>query len=86
MRYKTYEVDIVALDVKHQELVFVEVKTRKNDDFGSPDQAVDYKKLQSLQKVAQIYRQAKHLKNDYRFDIVTVLPGRIDHYQNVTWI
>jgi putative endonuclease len=87
IRYKTHEIDIVALDKKHHELVFVEVKTRAGSEFGTPAEAVDQRKLRSLQQAARVYRQQMRLnKVDYRFDIVTVLPGRIEHYQNVTWI
>ena len=76
----------MALDRQHNELVFIEVKTRTDQAFGTPDEAVDHKKLRSLEKIAAIYRRTKHLTTDYRFDIITVLPGRIEHYQNVTWI
>ena len=38
------EVDIVCRDRRHDELVFVEVKTRSSEEFGRPLDAVDRKK------------------------------------------
>ena len=38
------EVDIVCRDKRHNELVFVEVKTRSSEDFGRPLDAVDRRK------------------------------------------
>jgi uncharacterized protein (TIGR00252 family) len=92
------EIDIVALDVKLSELVFVEVKSRSSTEFGSGDEAVNWRKMRALQRVARKYlrvleREKRCLDRvsqplaelDYRFDIVTVLPNSISHYQNVTW-
>jgi putative endonuclease len=66
------ELDLVAWD--GPTLVFVEVKTRKNDAYGSPDQAVDAEKRIRLYIGARDYiRRASIDSNDVRFDIVTVL-------------
>ncbi len=45
------EIDLVAQDGKI--IVFVEVKGRQNLAFGSPEEAVDWRKQQSLWKVAE---------------------------------
>ncbi len=79
------EVDIVAIDQLANELVFVEVKTRKTSYFGDPSLAVTQKKLLHLIKVAKKYRSEKRLWLDYRFDIVTVLPNSIELLKNVSW-
>lgn len=80
-----HEVDLIALDVAQNELVFVEVKTRSGDAFGDPSQAVTGKKIASMGKVATAYLRETGRTEDYRFDILAVLPGTIHHYQNITW-
>lgn len=79
------EVDIVALDRELNELVFIEVKTRIKEFFGDPSRAVNRHKLRSMQYVGAIYRRKNKLDLDYRFDTITVVSGRIRHYQNITW-
>ena len=79
------EIDIIALDKEFDELVFIEVKTRKKGFFGNPSRAVDRHKLRSMQYVGAIYRRKNRLDLDYRFDIITLVSGRIQHYQNITW-
>jgi putative endonuclease len=83
--FKTYEIDLIALDKQYQELVFVEVKTRRTAYFGSPSQTVDHRKIKAMHKAARAYLYRKGLRNNYRFDIITVTSGKIAHYQNVTW-
>lgn len=52
---KTGEIDIIAADIPRGTLCFVEVKTRKNTDFGLPCQAVNYKKQQKLKRTAEYF-------------------------------
>ena len=68
---KTGEIDIIAY---HQDtIVFVEVKTRKNNAFGTPGQAVNKSKQARLIKTALYYLQSKNKYNEnIRFDIVEV--------------
>lgn len=47
------EIDIIAL--YDGVLVFIEVKYRKNYKFGYPEDAVGYRKLKIIQKVAEHY-------------------------------
>lgn len=85
LRLGTREVDIIAIDPRTKELVFVEVKTRTSDAYGSPTTAVTKTKLQSLQTVARAYKRARRLSTDHRFDILAVLPEQIEHYINISW-
>ncbi len=64
------EIDIVAKIKKTT--VFVEVKTRQNNDFGTPAEAVDYKKKSKLIETAKRYIYEKNPDTDFRFDIVEV--------------
>ncbi len=85
LRVNNSEIDIVALDTELDELVFFEVKTRSQPFYGNPSQAVGRDKLKSMQYVASVFRRERHLDKDYRFDIISILPGEIEHFENVTW-
>lgn len=66
------EIDIVART--GETLVFVEVKTRRREDFGRPAAAVDADKRHALNRAAAAYlRKAKYPNLFYRFDVVEVL-------------
>lgn len=66
------ELDIVADD--GQALVFVEVKTRKDESFGRPFSAVNTEKKKRLSRAAVAYLKKKNTKPDYiRFDVVEVI-------------
>lgn len=67
------EIDIIALDIELDEIVFIEVKTRASDKDGHPSQAVNKKKLLSMRKVAKAWLYKHNLANDYRFDIISVI-------------
>ena len=65
------EMDVIAR--KDGSLVFIEVKTRRNERFGIPAEAVDWRKRQKLTRVAQAYLQTHRLENQAaRFDVLSV--------------
>lgn len=71
------EVDIVAKD--KDVLCFVEVKTRKTQEYGLPEEAIDWHKQKKLAKVALTYLKEKKIyKQDLRFDVVSVYPDHIE--------
>jgi putative endonuclease len=65
------ELDIVA---RHgQTLVFVEVRTRRGDRFGAPEESITPAKRAHLIAAAQAYLQAGSLQDtDWRIDVVAV--------------
>lgn len=71
------EIDIIAVDPSTssaQVLVFIEVKTRTSDQYGSPLEAINYWKLKSLIKTAQYYKMThKNLPESLRIDAVSVI-------------
>jgi len=79
------EIDIVALDPVQDEVVFVEVKTRGSDDFGHPSKAVHQKKTRNLKRTALYYIDRFQIENDYRFDIITISPYGLEHFENITF-
>ena len=65
------EIDIIAKD--GDVLVFCEVKTRHNDNFGPPECAVTPRKQQQLRKVALGYLFQRDIKEQAcRFDVIGV--------------
>ena len=80
------DLDIVALD--GSVIVFVEVKTRRNSLYGQPEEAVDYHKLQSLQQAINHYVKFRNIRQEIRFDIISVVgtigtEPDIQHIQDV---
>jgi putative endonuclease len=66
------EVDIIARD--RDCLVFIEVKTRRSRQFGTPAEAVTFKKQQQISKVAGEYlSRTGNLDNQCRFDIISIV-------------
>lgn len=70
---KHRDLDIVAIDNTTQEIVFVEVKTRRNTLFGEPEDSVDHQKKINLKKAASAYLHINKTTRNYRFDIITVV-------------
>lgn len=64
------DIDIVAVDA--DQLVIVEVKTRRNNDFMEPEQAVDARKIRSLGIAASKLVKTYDIELPLRFDIISV--------------
>ena len=72
VRFKRYEIDIIAKE--GDTTVFVEVKTRRDDSFASPEENVDATKRRHIRAAAhQFIAQQDDPDMYYRFDLVTVL-------------
>jgi putative endonuclease len=69
------EIDIVARD--GAVVVFIEVKMRRSQRFGSAVSAVDYKKRRRIRECASNYMQffPEGAKTMIRFDVVTIEHG-----------
>lgn len=65
------EVDLIAKDGDF--LVIVEVKTRRSNYFGEPEEFVTRTKQRALIKAANGYITKKDLDLEVRFDIVSVI-------------
>ncbi len=79
------ELDLVAR--AGNDLVFVEVKTRRGNSFGLPEESVTPTKRRRLLRAAWSYLEAKGLgAAPWRFDVVAIegrpgaAPRRLDHY------
>lgn len=66
-----HEIDVIANDGKT--LVFVEVKTRSNRDYGRPLEAIGPSRVKRLRKAAELYLAKEKIKGvSVRFDAVSV--------------
>ncbi|PQJ45115.1 YraN family protein [Vibrio campbellii] len=80
---KVGEIDLIFQ--QGETIVFVEVKYRKNDSFGSAAEMVTRAKMRKLVKTAQIWlsQQKRSAYNiDYRFDVVAIH----DSGRDINWI
>lgn len=81
------EIDLIAWDKKEDELVFVEVKTRRNKAFGSPEEAVTLDKLAKMEKTAESWLEENRENSPWRIDIVAILikeKPEFTHFKNVS--
>lgn len=66
------EIDIVCLD--GDTVVFVEVKTRSSEKFGTPAEAVTFRKRNRLRQLAQMYLITHNLETyPVRFDVLSLI-------------
>ena len=74
-RCKIGEIDIIAKDKDF--LCFIEVKTRYNNFYGAPCEAVNFSKQKTIYRVAQTYICHKKIKDFYfRFDVLEVITNK----------
>jgi len=84
------EIDLIA--EKDKQIIFVEVKTRTNKDFGLPEEAIDQRKKIKLIETARWYlaTSGREIEN-YRIDSIAVeidrinKKARIRHFKNITY-
>lgn len=69
-RYGKNEIDLIA--EKGPFLIFVEVRTRYNNRYGSPAATVVRAKQRLLMRAANRYVEQKDLFKEIRFDIIAV--------------
>ena len=80
-RFHHREVDIIAS--KEDILVFVEVKTRRDDDYGRGFEAISDVKKRNIISVARYYTQKKRLYDyNVRFDVASLDSGILQYFEN----
>lgn len=70
-RFQHEEIDIIAL--KEGILVIAEVKTRRSNYFGDPEEFVTRQKQKHLIRAANAYIERNNLDVEARFDIISVI-------------
>lgn len=81
-RNRSGEIDIIAKDGEY--FCFIEVKYRTTNDFGSPLEAVDYRKQNQIRKVAMYYLMKNKLSEwtPCRFDVIGFEGEKMTHIEN----
>lgn len=78
------EIDLIMKDGEC--LVFVEVRLRKNADFGYPEQSLSKAKISALKRGAEAYMRKYSWTGDVRFDMVAILTQpnlNVEHFRDV---
>jgi putative endonuclease len=88
-RIRGGEIDIIAID--GDVLTFIEVKTRRSNEFGTPFEAITPWKMLALIKSAEFYKiKHPHLPDAMRIDAVGIMlkndntVGSIELVKNIT--
>lgn len=83
---KLGEIDLVMRDA--QMLVFVEVRYRRSERFGSAAETVDRRKQRKLVRTAQLYLSMQHLAQytPCRFDILGITVSGPTQQYRFDWI
>ena len=82
------EIDIIA--IHENTLVFIEVKTRSSDNFGTPFEAITPWKMRPLIRTAQFYKSShRNLPESLRIDAIGVKVSgsevtNIEHIKNIS--
>lgn len=84
---KAGEIDLIMVDTDRS-IVFVEVKTRTDEEFTPTESVITTPKMDKMTRTARYFLSAYDIENrPYRFDIVTITlgqhgPADIRHYKN----
>ncbi len=81
-RCKLGEIDLIGMH--HNQLVFVEVKYRRTNRSGTPEEAVGINKQLKICHSSDYYRAIHPASAHYqiRYDVVAILGNQINWYQN----
>jgi len=73
------EIDIIAK--KNVDIIFIEVKYRKSNLFGEPEESVNIKKMKKICKTALFYINSKNIydNSNFRFDVISITGNEIKH-------
>lgn len=80
------EIDLVMQD--GQTLVFIEVRERNSDKFGSAIDSITARKQKKIIATAQHFlaQHPKHQLQPCRFDVVGIHPSQPDPDQRIQWL
>lgn len=80
-RYKRAEIDVIAL--KDKLLLFAEVKFRKANSYGYPEEFVSENQQKLIVEAADDYISNIHWKGNIRFDIIAIDSRHaIEHFED----
>lgn len=81
-RHRKGEIDVIGI-WNNELLVFFEVKLRKRDDYGEPEEFVSRAQERSIIDTAEEYIYGINWMKDIRFDIISIKDGEgIQHIED----
>ena len=79
------EIDLIGIE--NETIIFIEVKLRQTESFGAPYEALVYRKLERMQKCAELYLLDKNLNNTAcRFDAVLLFSSGNNLTLKIEWL
>ena len=88
-RNKYAEIDLIARN--KGVLIFVEVRTRTGERFGTPEESIKRDKIKKLIRNVEAYMAIKRYSKRCRIDAICIVldekkgAKRISHYKNITF-
>jgi len=79
-RWRGGEIDLIARDGDY--LAFIEVKTRTDEQFSLPEEALTREKQRRIIRTARRYIAEHRPELDLRFDVVAIAGGKIRLYKD----
>lgn len=76
---RTGEIDLIMVDADSS-IVFVEVRTRADVTFGTPEASITNAKKTRLNRTARYFLETNNIRDrPFRFDVVTIVLGQTGH-------
>ena len=83
-RWRRSEIDIIARF--EEAIVFVEVKSRKNEDFGLPEDFLSADQQDRIHLASEVFCEQIGWSGHIRFDIIAILesqfPNHLEHLED----
>jgi len=87
--YRTRYSEIDLIVERNNVLIFVEVRTKRNNNFVSPEESINQKKLKKLYWNAENYMNIKKYKGQSRIDAICIILDsnnnieKLEHYEGI---
>ncbi|MCF7877545.1 MAG: YraN family protein [Candidatus Omnitrophica bacterium] len=87
--YRTRYAEIDLIAIYRRVLIFIEVRTKIGERFGSPEETLSKKKINKITRNCLAYIYQNGWKKDYRIDAICVVfeenkgLERVSHYKNI---
>src|SRR3990172_9760969 len=75
------EIDIICS--KQENLVFVEVKTRKSRTYGNPEESINRHKMEHMENSANYYIQENEFSGTWQIDVISIYKKDADQIEIV---
>ncbi len=84
--YRTQSGEIDVIGFENDDLIFFEVKTRSSIKFGYPEEAVNSKKIEKIEMVANEYLDNLSSSNiNWRIDTIAIIRNSYTQKYQIKW-